>query len=398
MTTIQTELSKPRGRKRKYAAYDDLLSSIKGDISNRPVYLNGIGIAICKKSNSAWIKVKVTHNTIYKSKTRKAGSYLEIKLGRLESFSWEQLEALLKAYQGKLDRGEPIEDQTIATFTEYADIYMSRVNMVDAGRSNTERCLDKFLKPEFGVRSIDTITSQHIDLWQSRRLKDIKPASVQRQKVVLNAILNMALKDGIISVNPVTRSQSIRIPERRPRYLNREEIQNLLSHADKVNNWIGSFIMFGVYTGLRKGEVLKLTWQNVIFKSNGQVYLQFNSGKTNKVRIVPCVKQVIEILTKLKGKDTKDEDRIFPYSVTSLDRAWRDLKDISKIKNIRIHDLRVTCASYSANAGIPIKTLALIMGHSTTRMLEKHYIGVSESDIMRASKVIEKSFETVVIK
>jgi integrase len=91
------------------------------------------------------------------------------------------------------------------------------------------------------------------------------------------------------------------------------------------------------------------------------------------------------------------EKRIFPYPIITLARAWKTLRDQTGIKDVRIHDLRVAFGSYGASAGVPLKTLASMMGHSTLRMLEKHYVGVSESDSVLASNTIQKSFETTLI-
>jgi len=383
-----------RGRKSRYHEYEELVKSLNKIEHDRPKYINGIGVFVGKQSISAWIKIKLTHSTIYKGKSRALGSYIEIKLGELSSFTWEQLEELKRSYQGKIDRQEPLEEQTIPTFREYTDIYLNRVNLVKQGRKNTEIALDRYLIPEFGNKAINTITAHQVDIWQSRRLKQVKPATVKRQKVILNAILNMALKDELISNNPVAKSQSIKIPDRQPRCLTKNELSVLIDKSSNVNEWLSNFILFGVSTGLRKGEMLSLKWKNVIQKESGEIYLQFNSGKTGKLRIVPCTKVVVDVLNKQRF-NVGARENIFPYSVSTIDRAWIALKHISRIDDIRIQDLRVTCASYSANAGVPIKTLAAIMGHSTTRMLEKHYVGLSESEIMRASKVIEDSLNGI---
>lgn len=384
-----------RGRKNIYQEYDNLFASLKGKTTKRPVYCRGVGVSVGHNSVNAWIKLKLTHDTVYKGFTRRAGGYIEMKLGSLESFTWGQLEDKRKYYQGKIDRQELLEDKVVPTFGEYVDIYMNRVNLVEQGRRNTEITLREFLVPEFGNKTINTITSHQIDLWQSKRLRDVSPSTVQRQKTILNAILNMALRDELLDINPINKSQSIKIPEHQPRYLNKGELNRLLELSVEVNDWLQDFILLAVSTGLRRGELLSLRWKEVHIKDTGEVYLRFNSGKTGKVRIVPCTSIAVGVIDRCRSGVKSSEDRLFDYSVSALNSSWSKLKRLSGISDVRIQDLRVTCASYAANEGIPIKTLASIMGHSTTRMLEKHYVGVADSEIMRASSIIDKSFNKI---
>lgn len=76
-----TELQKPKGRKRKYAEYDELLNSLKGVTQDRPIYINGIGLCTGKRGATAWLKIRLRHGGVYKGRSFKVGQCLELRLG-----------------------------------------------------------------------------------------------------------------------------------------------------------------------------------------------------------------------------------------------------------------------------------------------------------------------------
>ena len=115
-----------RGRPRKYAEYDALLASLPKPMTKRPKYVNGIGVFRGSKGDTAWIKVRLPQGGAYKGKSYRTGDAVEIKLGHLSSWSWEQLEAKRDDLQGRADRGEQLEDQAPVVFEEWATRWLER--------------------------------------------------------------------------------------------------------------------------------------------------------------------------------------------------------------------------------------------------------------------------------
>jgi hypothetical protein len=110
MRMTKEVIKRPVARKRKHSEYEELLASVSSEITKRPKYVKGIGVLHGKRGITAWLKIKMTREGRYKGQIYPAGSYLEMKLGLLPSFTWEQLEDAQRAFQGKADRGEPLED------------------------------------------------------------------------------------------------------------------------------------------------------------------------------------------------------------------------------------------------------------------------------------------------
>ena len=75
----------------------------------------------------------------------------------------------------------------------------------------------------------------------------------------------------------------------------------------------------------------------------------------------------------------RDSDRYVFGSVrskyqvpTSIDSAWRDAVARAQIKNFKFHDLRHCCASYMAQAGIPLNVIAEVLGHRKLDMTRRY--------------------------
>ena len=83
---------RPRGRKRKYAEYEELLQGLPKVMTKRPKYVNAIGVFRGSRGETAWVKISLPHGAAFKGKSYQPGSSLEIKLGSLSSWTWQQLE------------------------------------------------------------------------------------------------------------------------------------------------------------------------------------------------------------------------------------------------------------------------------------------------------------------
>ena len=115
-----------RGRPRKFSEFDRFVEGLPERMNKRPSYLMGIGVFRGARGDTAWIKIRLPHGATYKDKTYAQGSSLEIKLGNLASWSWEQLTARQTEMQGLADRGEPLEKEQAVLFKDWAEDWLSR--------------------------------------------------------------------------------------------------------------------------------------------------------------------------------------------------------------------------------------------------------------------------------
>src|SRR5215469_93783 len=156
-TEVTPMLPLRRGRPTRFAEYDQLVASLPPVMDKRPKYLNGIGVFRGSRGLTAWLKIRLPHGGVLKGKSYGADASVEIKLGNLASWSWQQLTDKYRELQGKADRGEPLEDTPDAKFAEYAEDWLSRAEKRVRAFSTERITVQKHLLPVFGGVGVSSI-------------------------------------------------------------------------------------------------------------------------------------------------------------------------------------------------------------------------------------------------
>jgi integrase len=132
-----------------------------------------------------------------------------------------------------------------------------------------------------------------------------------------------------------------------------------------------AIIITALNTGMRKGEILSLKWENVDFKNS---YITIERSKNGEIRRIPMNKQLTTIL-----KNVRELKRSTEYVFSNNGKPctdiktgwWRALRD-TEITNFRFHDLRHTFGSRLGMAGVDIKTIQELMGHMDIKMTMRY--------------------------
>jgi integrase len=382
----------PRGRPNRYAPYDRLVESLPPVMKKRPKYVNGIGVFRGKRGETAWIKIRVRRQSTYNGRSYQPGSSLEIKIGALSSWSWEQLEQQHREMQGKADRGEPLEEAQQFSFSEFAADWLSRAEPRVEDYGSLEIHVRCHLKPTFGSKFLSSITRADINTWQSDKLRTHKPATVKRQLSTFKAIINDALNSGLIENSPLTNLATINGIQPRQRYLSGEEVVILLVKAEEVQDWLSDFILWQLHSGMRKGETQALLWSDIHDLGDGRLIAQILTSKSGTSRSVPCTETMKAVLEKQKGRKVANDDRIFPVSDMTLRRRWEAARKQAGLEDVTVHDLRRTHSTRAVVAGVDLRTLMRRMGHSNLNMIERVYAAYDGTAAEDAARKIEEAF------
>lgn len=198
-----------------------------------------------------------------------------------------------------------------------------------------------------------------------------QPASVNRELAVLSRIFSMAIDNGLVENNPCKRVKRFRMDNLRNRYLSVEEETKLLNSCTGLRAHLRDLIMFAIYTGMRKGEILNLKWSQVDFERRMVLVTQTKSGKD---RSIPMSDEIFQIL--FSRKKTAAWVFTHPYHpsqrLTEFKRAWQAACLQAGVFDLRFHDLRHTAATRMAEAGTDAFTIAAILGHSTIQMSARY--------------------------
>jgi len=219
-------------------------------------------------------------------------------------------------------------------------------------------------------------------------LEDLRrrKATANRVLTVLKAALNRSYVEGLIaSDEPWRRVVPFRsVDAARVRYLTLPECAKLVESCDQD---FGVLVKAALFTGCRYGELTKLRVCDFL-KEQGRLYVQ--SSKNGKERFVILSDEAQLFFAEIVSDHPLDKIMFchFDGSVWGRAHQTRRLGQACKIAGIEpeisFHILRHTHASLLAMNRTPMPVIAAQLGHSDTRMVEKHYAHLAPSYVADA--------------
>jgi len=220
-------------------------------------------------------------------------------------------------------------------------------------------------------------------------LPPFSPGTANRYLAALKGMLRWAESMNLIPANPASAVRLERETTRRYYYIDAREKALLVEAASESRSThILMALTLALYTGMRIGEILALTWDRVDL-GNGYITLEINKG--GRMRHVPISQAAIEVLHGLQERRGHGK-YLFPGDgdghIKDLSNAWEEVRRkvalvIPKFKRCRFHDLRHTVGSDLVKAGVPIPVVKEILGHreiSTTM----RYAHVQQEQLLEA--------------
>ena len=193
-----------------------------------------------------------------------------------------------------------------------------------------------------------------------------------------------------MAVNPLVQISKPREAQGRTRFLSDEEKERLLATCRSSESMhLYPVVVLALSSGMRRGEILGLKWENIDLKNRRITLVQTKNGER---RVVPLVGKANELVRDLFLKmEPEGYDFVFPSpgnptQSICIRTAWGTALKRARIKNFRFHDLRHSTASYLAMNGASLIEIAGILGHKTLQMV-KRYSHLSED---HKAAVLEK--------
>lgn len=323
----------------------------------------------------------------------------------------EELRRLLNKIE---DQGEQALDGDKITFRELANIYKER-NLVPAEyhgerkirglRSvRTPRGHLKVLTERFGSRRIKNITHSDIEEFKQIRLKTPTHqdkqrtiASVNRELEILRAVLRFAVRQGWLTRSPfemgmplISKADEIR----RERVLTYEEENRLLSVCTGRRAHLRPILIAALDTGMRRGELFKLTWQDIDFEDR-LIQVRATTTKTLRARTVGMTERLAIELASLYERSTKNpEDLIFGITDT-VKKAFASVCHEAGIEGFRFHDARHTAITRMVQSGMPAHLIMKVSGH-TQPVTFTRYVNVDGQTARQAAIALEQFNRSIV--
>ena len=280
-------------------------------------------------------------------------------------------------------------------FEDFADEYLQLHSELKRSY-NTDKKIVSLLKNFFGGKYLYEITSLDVERFKSVRArqavkrakakKTISPATVNRALAVLKSIFNKAILWGKIERNPCKGVEMFKENNQRLRFLEKEEIDKLLSNCCEH---LRPIVIVALHSGMRKGEILKLKWRDIDIKRNIIHLLDTKNGEKREVPMNRLAQKTI--IGVLKHPDSQyifcDKDGK-PYG--DIKKSFFTAINNSGIVDFHFHDLRHTFASQLVMSGVDLNTVRELLGHKSLEMTLR-YSHLSPDHKKRAVDVLEQN-------
>ena len=198
------------------------------------------------------------------------------------------------------------------------------------------------------------------------------------------AVLRQAYKDEYLNKDLNAKIESIKEEPTQREFLTIEEL-NALVKAPCKNPVLKAAALFSALTGLRFGDIKKLTWGE-LQQSEGQDYIRFRQAKTEEYENLPISGQAVELLGE-RGEPGEPVFRGLKYSdgQNVLLADW--IKAAGIIKKITFHNFRHTFATLQLGANTDIYTVSKLLGHKNVATTQIYTKVIDKLKIEAANKI-----------
>jgi len=253
----------------------------------------------------------------------------------------------------------------------------------------------------------------------------LSASSIRGYHRVISSILTKAVKWGFIASNPALNAEPPKIGRREAAYLDEDDVRRLLTLLHNEPIKYRAMVSFSLLSGLRRGELLGLRWQDVDFDSETISVVQTSSyvkgrgvyvstpKNESSVRPLKLSKSTIALLNEYKkwqdgqkviygikwnltdGRVFTSEDGVV-INPDSLSRWFKCFIKKHGFPNISLHSLRHTYASILIADGTPIVVVSKRLGHAQVSTTSDIYSHLIKSADEKAAHVTDK-FEDIII-
>ncbi len=303
----------------------------------------------------------------------------------------------------------------------YSKHYLKDAEYVDGRKIEGVRSLKpaesavKALRKYFGNRRLQTIRYSDIRSYRVARLKEAtrgdlarhkrelknnpkaelrvtrKIATVNRELSKFRRMLNIARREGWIKSNPFADGESmisLADEQKRERILTREEERRLLDACSVTHRaHLRPIVIAAIDTGMRRGELLSLRWQDLNLE-HGLIRIQAFNTKTMKPREVSMTVRLSQELNALHEQSPKDPVRRVFGILDNVKRSFSAARKAAGLLDVRFHDLRHTAATRMIAAGMTLSEVGRILGHTQPNTTYR-YINSNVETARRASAALD---------
>lgn len=235
--------------------------------------------------------------------------------------------------------------------------------------------LDQYVVPYFGSKPLEAITGRDCLAYYNQRLDTAAAIStVNGEMACLKSLFSEAIREGILSLNPVKGIKFLNPNNVRDRILSNDETARLFEAAQGMTDFMRPLFHVLYHTGMRLGEALALEWADIEFDHQR---IMIRESKSGEGRRIPLRRELADELIRWKP-GARGNRWLFPArnddanAMQSVRKGWLRLCKLSRISNLKPHDLRHNFTSQLQAAGVSDSIIMSITGHKTHVMLHRY--------------------------
>ncbi|MBZ5634898.1 MAG: site-specific integrase [Acidobacteriia bacterium] len=308
---------------------------------------------IYRRGNIFWIVYKAGHRLIREST---GSSDRKLAIGALDKRRAE-------VFEGRwVGRARDVRTPLSEAIQEFMTVYSKPRKASSRDDQIILNRLQAFIGPNGYLQDIDRHT---VEQFQLRILdRGASKARVNRYTAILKCFFNRFVDWGKLKSNPC---RGIRLyPETaRTHWLEKGQLDALL---DSCSDRLRPIIQIAVLTGLRRGDILRLTWDRIDFN---QHVIQIVQSKTGTPLVLPMSEVLEDVLRRIP--QFSDSPYVFHEDGERLRRFGWARTDFQKaikaagLGGTRMHDLRHTAATQLRRLGCDLPVIQQLLGHRTIR-------------------------------
>lgn len=272
----------------------------------------------------------------------------------------------------------------------------------EKSRYNLISSINTYIAPFWGDRRIKNVKEKDINefifyLKTLRNRKTGKPLSQATQASAmkhLKATFNYAVKQKIIKRNPMQHIRIVILGDK-VNYYTSEQVKVLLQ-ADYPNEYYKRAVYLALCAGLRRGEVVALKWSDIDF-DNRLLHIRRSANLIQGIRYEKVPKSGRErtgfinpILHELMSKGDHENEYVVPLNPWEITAWFPKFAERQGIPRLTFHALRRTFGTLLLQNGVDIKTVSILLGHSSITITSKSYIGTSQARMEMAVNELYK--------
>ncbi|MCM3572513.1 site-specific integrase [Mesobacillus subterraneus] len=292
---------------------------------------------------------------------------------------------------------------------QYLDYWLenyAKTNTKPKTYAEYKKIINGHLQPSFQNILLSDLKSTHLQKYYNEKLNALSAQSVTHHHRVLSKALNDAIDWEFIDRNVAKGAKPPKPIKREMNTYTAEQLNFLLKTAKEKTPLFFPIIYAAAHTGMRKSELIGLTWTNVDFKT-GKIYIRqtiteangkyfFNPiPKNERPRGVKLTSELNKLLLNLKN-DYENRQKILgetfnPHNLvfcnskgnimvpSEISRALKRAIKAAGLPDIRFHDLRHSHATILLKANVHPKIVSARLGHSKIQVTMDTYSHLTDS-------------------